>query len=76
LSSAFSERIVLFDRKILEKRRSRMAKKLIMFTLIVGGCFPEHNIGTSKVRWNMSPYGYLFIYDNCVFVNSAFVQYY
>jgi hypothetical protein len=39
LSSAFSERIILFDRKIWKKRRSRMAKKLIIFALKVGYAF-------------------------------------
>jgi hypothetical protein len=30
----------------------------------VGGCFPEHNIGTSKFRWNMSPLRGGFITEN------------
>jgi hypothetical protein len=55
LCGAFSERIILFDRKILKKRRSRMAKKLVMFALKWGGCFPESNISTSHVRWNKTP---------------------
>jgi hypothetical protein len=39
LSSAFSERIILFDRKACKKIRIKVPKKLIMFALKVGDAF-------------------------------------
>jgi hypothetical protein len=37
--SAFSDRIILFERKAWNKRRIKMAKRLIMFALKVGDAF-------------------------------------
>jgi hypothetical protein len=55
LSSAFSERIILFDRKAWKKRRSRMAKKLVMPALKVKHAFQIKISALQRSNWNKSP---------------------
>ncbi len=54
LSSAFSERIILFDRKARRKKRIRVARKIIMSTLKVGCAF-QSKISALQTSDGISP---------------------
>jgi hypothetical protein len=66
LSSAFSEKDNPHLPEGMEKDTDQGTEEGYHVYSESGVCFPEQNIGTSKVRWNKPPMGYPAI-EECFF---------